>query len=147
MGGQEAWKEYLVLIRGDKMNDIQTLENIFEGFTLNTNLLTYALLIGIVSDFATGIFKGYKADGEIISQKLRDGGFKKAGIVFVVIMAYGLSMLFGDTSHIIFNSVQAYYVYTELVSILENLAAVGVPLPKVLRNILGNKKDGGENGD
>ena len=145
MGGQEAWKEYLVLIRGDKMNDIQTLENIFEGFTLNTNLLTYALLIGIVSDFATGIFKGYKADGEIISQKLRDGGFKKAGIVFVVIMAYGLSMLFGDTSHIIFNSVQAYYVYTELVSILENLAAVGVPLPKVLRNILGNKKDGGEN--
>ena len=127
------------------MNDIQTLENIFEGFTLNTNLLTYALLIGIVSDFATGIFKGYKADGEIISQKLRDGGFKKAGIVFVVIMAYGLSMLFGDTSHIIFNSVQAYYVYTELVSILENLAAVGVPLPKVLRNILGNKKDGGEN--
>ena len=129
------------------MNDIQTLENIFEVFTLNTNLLTYALLIGIVSDFATGIFKGYKADGEIISQKLRDGGFKKAGIVFVVIMAYGLSMLFGDTSHIIFNGVQAYYVYTELVSILENLAAVGVPLPKVLRNILGNKKDGGENGD
>lgn len=127
------------------MNDVQTLENIFEGFTLNTNLLTYALLIGIVSDFATGIFKGYKADGEIISKKLRDGGFKKAGIVFVVIMAYGLSMLFGDTSHIIFNSVQAYYVYTELVSILENLAAVGVPLPKILRNILGNKKDGGEN--
>ena len=127
------------------MNDIQTLENIFEGFTLNTNLLTYALLIGIVSDFATGIFKGYKADGEIISQKLRDGGFKKAGIVFVVIMAYGLSMLFGDTSHIIFNSVQAYYVYTELVSILENLAAVGVPLPKMLRNILGNKKDGDKN--
>lgn len=129
------------------MNDIQTLEGIFEGFTLNTNLLTYALLIGIVSDFATGIFKGYKADGEIISQKLRDGGFKKAGIVFVVIMAYGLSMLFGDKSHIIFNSVQAYYVYTELVSILENLVAVGVPLPKVLKNILGNKKDGGENGN
>lgn len=128
------------------MNDIQTLESIFEGFTLNTNLLTYAVLAGIVSDFATGIFKGYKADGEIISQKLRDGGFKKAGIVFVVIMAYGLSMLFGDKSHIIFNSVQAYYVYTELVSILENLVAVGVPLPKVLKNILGNKKDGGENG-
>ena len=128
------------------MNDIQTLEGIFEGFTLNTNLLTYAVMIGIVTDFITGIIKGYKADGEIISQKLRDGGFKKAGIVFVVIMAYGLSMLFGDKSHIIFNSVQAYYVYTELVSILENLVAVGVPLPKVLKNILGNKKDGGENG-
>lgn len=128
------------------MNDIQTLEGIFEGFTLNTNLLTYAVLAGIVSDFATGIFKGYKADGEIISQKLRDGGFKKAGIIFVVIMAYGLSMLFGDRTHIIFNSVQAYYVYTELVSILENLAAVGVPLPKMLRNILGNKKESGDNG-
>ena len=129
------------------MEDIQVLESVFEGFTLNTNLLTYAVMLGIVADFATGIVKGYKADGEIISKKLRDGGFKKAGIVFVVIMAYGLSMLFGDRSYIIFNSVQAYYVYTELVSILENLAAVGVPLPKVLRNILGNKKDGGENGD
>ena len=103
-------------------------------------------MLGIVADFATGIVKGYKADGEIISKKLRDGGFKKAGIVFVVIMAYGLSMLFGDRSHIIFNSVQAYYVYTELVSILENLLAVGVPLPKVLKNVLGSKKDGGGNG-
>ena len=127
------------------MEDLQILESVFEGFTLNTNLLTYAVMLGIVADFVTGIVKGYKADGEIISKKLRDGGFKKAGIVFVVIMAYGLSMLFGDRSHIIFNSVQAYYVYTELVSILENLVAVGVPLPKVLKNILGNKKDGGEN--
>ena len=129
------------------MNDIQVLENIFEGFTLNTNLLTYAVMLGIVADFVTGIVKGYKADGEIISKKLRDGGFKKAGIVFVVIMAYGLSVLFGDRSHIIFNSVQAYYVYTELVSILENLLAVGVPLPRVLKNVLGNKKDGGGNGN
>ena len=128
------------------MNDIQVLDNIFEGFTLNTNLLTYAVMLGIVADFATGIVKGYKADGEIIWKKLRDGGFKKAGMVFVVIMAYGLSMLFGDRSHIIFNSVQAYYVYTELVSILENLLAVGVPLPRVLKNVLGNKKDGGRNG-
>lgn len=128
------------------MNDIEILQSVFEGFTLNTNLLTYALLIGIVADFATGLIKGYISDGGIISQKLRDGGFKKAGIVFVVIMAYGLSMLFGDKSHMIFNGVQAYYVYTELVSILENLAAVGVPLPRVFKNILGGREDGDDNG-
>ena len=37
------------------MEELQMLQNLFEGFALNTNLLTYALLIGIAVDFATGI--------------------------------------------------------------------------------------------
>ena len=39
------------------MEDMTTLQNLFEGFTLNTNFLTWALLIGIVIDFITGIAK------------------------------------------------------------------------------------------
>ena len=112
--------------------------------------LTVAVLIGIVLDFATGIAKGYKADHKVSSSKLRDGGFKKAGIVLVIFLAYGLSVLFGDTSHLIFNSVQLYYLYTELVSIIENLVALGVDAPPWLRKLLGEKKNevdqlGGDN--
>ena len=112
--------------------------------------LTVAVLIGIVLDFATGIAKGYKADHKVSSSKLRDGGFKKAGIVLVIFLAYGLSVLLGDTSHLIFNSVQLYYLYTELVSIIENLVALGVDAPPWLRKLLGEKKNevdklGGDN--
>lgn len=122
------------------MEDLQTLQSIFDGFSLDTNMLTYALFFGIITDFATGLVKGYKADGKISSSKLRDGGFKKAGIILVVLMSYGLSRLFTDTKYVIFNSVQAYYVYTELVSIIENLSALGVSMPKVIRNIIGEEK-------
>lgn len=120
------------------MEELNVLNNLFEGLHVNVGLLTYALLIGIVIDFATGIVKGYKVNGKIYSSKLRDGGFKKAGVVLVVLIAYGLSMLFNDTNHIIFNGVQAYYVYTELVSILENLDEIGIHMPAVLKKIIGH---------
>lgn len=73
------------------MNEMQQLQNLFNGLTLNVNLLTWAVVLGILLDFATGIAKGYKTDGRVSSSKLRDGGFKKAGIVLVVLLAYGLS--------------------------------------------------------
>lgn len=123
------------------MEDITMLQNVFEGFTLNTNFLTWALLIGIVIDFITGIAKGYKLYGKPSSTKLRNGGFKKAGIVMVVLLSYGLSILFTDTSRIIFNSVQCYYIYMELISILENLDELEVKLPKVFTKILGTSKE------
>ena len=113
------------------MEDMTMLQNLFKGFTLNTNFLTWALLIGIVIDFVTGIAKGYKLEGKPSSKKLRNGGFKKAGIVLVVVMSYCLSILFTDTSRIIFNSVQCYYIYMELISTLENLDELGVRLPRL----------------
>ena len=91
----------------------------------------------IVIDFATGIVKGHKINDKIYSLKLH-GDFKKAGVVLVFLIAYGLSMLFNDTNHIIFNGVQAYYVYTELVSILENLDEIGIHMPAVLKKIIGH---------
>lgn len=122
------------------MEDITMLQNVFEGFTLNQNWLTWALLIGIVIDFITGITKGYKLEGKPSSTKLRNGGFKKAGIVLVVVLGYGLSILFTDKNYIIANTIQCYYIYMELISILENLTELGVPLPKVLKKVLGENK-------
>jgi len=117
------------------------LESLFEGFALNTNWLTAILLSGMVLDFITGIAKGYKTGGKPSSAKLRCGGFKKAGIVLVVLLSYGLTLLFTDKNHLIFNSVQCYYIYMELISILENLTELDVKLPKILKTILGNSKE------
>ena len=91
----------------------------------------------ITADFATGILRAYKNNGRVNSSKLRDGGFKKCGIVLVIMMGYMLSVTFNDTNFVIYHSIEAYYIYTELVSILENLEDLGVKLPRVLERILG----------
>ena len=122
------------------MNDLENLQAMFSGFSLNIGYITYALLALIVTDFATGIVKAYKAHG-LNSSKLRDGGFKKAGIILVVVLGYGLSLLFTDSNFIIFHSIEAYYIYTELVSVIENLGELGVNMPAWLVKITGGKRD------
>lgn len=121
------------------MEDINTLEQLFEGMSINYGVLLWVVLAFIVADFATGILRAYKNDGRVNSSKLRNGGFKKCGIVFVIMLGYVLSLTFNDSNFVIYHGVQAYYIYTELISILENLEDLGVKLPKILEKILGKK--------
>ncbi len=118
---------------------MEELMGLFQGFQVNINLLWYALGLLMLCDFATGIAKAYKTDHQVSSSKLRDGGFKKCGMVAVAVLGIGLSHLFGDTKFLIANGIVAYYVYTELVSVVENLSALGVPLPPGISQITGNK--------
>ena len=117
---------------------MEQLQNLFFGYDINIGFLFYALCILIVADLITGIVKGYKTTG-VVSAKLRDGGFKKCGVLLVVALAYALSALLNDESRLLPNGVMAYYVYTEVVSVFENLDALQVPLPPILKNILGRK--------
>ena len=81
-----------------------------------------------ILDFLTGIIKGLKVDNKIISSKLRDGLFKKAGFVVVYILVYTLS----KTNNIVglqlpHNTTQVvcvYVIFTEVVSILENVCVL-----------------------
>ena len=123
------------------MEDIKTLEQLFEGVNINYGVFLWVIIAFIVAVFVTGFRRAYKNDGRVNSSKLRNGGFKKCGIIFVILLGYVLSLTFGDTNLVIYHSVQAYYIYTELVSILENLDDLGVKLPKILEKILGRKKE------
>ena len=115
------------------------LEQIFSEFTLNYNFLWIGLFLFIACDFFTGILKAYKTK-EVVSSKLRDGGFKKGGIILVCFIGYFLSFIFNAYNHIISNSVLCYYIYTELVSIIENLNEMGIPLPPIIKKIVRNSK-------
>ena len=123
------------------MEDIKTLEELFGGVNINYGVFLWVVVAFIAADFVTGILRAYKNDGRVNSSKLRDGGFKKCGIIFVILLGYVLSLTFGDTNLMIYHSVQAYYIYTELISILENLDDLGVKLPRILEKILGKKQD------
>ena len=115
------------------------MEQVFQGMSINYGMLLWVVLAFILLDFMTGIFRAYKNDGRVNSSKLRNGGFKKCGIILVIMLGYVLSLTFNDRNFVIYHSVQAYYIYTELVSILENLDDLGVKLPKILEKILGKK--------
>ncbi len=117
---------------------MQELTALFEGFSLNVNLLWYAMGALMLCDVITGIAKAYKKGNRVSSSKLRDGGFKKCGMIAVSLLCVGIGKLFGDDNHIIANGAAAYYVYTELVSIVENLIELDVPLPPVIRKIAGS---------
>lgn len=114
------------------------LAGLFEGFSVNVGLLWYALGAMMLCDFATGIAKAYKKERRVSSSKLRDGGFKKCGMIAVTLLCVGIGRLFGDDNHVIANGAAAYYVYTELVSIVENLIELEIPLPPIVRKIVGN---------
>lgn len=122
---------------------MEELNSLFSGFCVNVNLLWYAIGILILADFATGIMKAYKNDGMASSSRLRDGGFKKAGIVLVSLLGYGISIFAGDEKMLISNGILAYYIYTELVSVIENLGELGVPLPPFIAKIRGVGKEDG----
>ena len=114
---------------------MEELTQLFEGFCVNLNLLWYAMGALMVCDFVTGIAKAYRREKCVSSAKLRDGG-----MIAVSLLCVGISRLFNDNGYVIANSAVAYYVYTELVSIVENLIALDVPLPPIVKRVLGGIK-------
>ena len=88
-------------------------------------------------DFLTGILKGLKVDSKIISSKLRDGLFKKAGFAVIYILVYSLSKANNvvglQLPHNTTQVVCVYIIFTEVISILENVCVLN---PKLKQNKL-----------
>ena len=112
------------------------LQAMFTGFSVNTSRLFPVLLGCIVLDIITGIIKALKNGEGLKSYKMRDGLFKKAGIICVCILGFMISMVFTDDGLTIFNSIIAFCVFTEIVSILENLQEADVPLVSFLQKLI-----------
>lgn len=120
-------------------------------------MIMILIVVGLaVSDFATGWIKGYCTTG-VISQKMRQGGLNKLGEVIVMVTAcgleYGMHRLgeyyqaaeLADIAGVITASaVFLYIVLMELVSILENYAAINPEAKWPLRFIKRLKAAGDE---
>lgn len=101
------------------------------------------LLIAIVIDYVTGICKAiyFKKVNSIIGLK---GIIKKVGYLLIVALSVVLDKILGDTSTIR-TLVIYFFVANEGISILENWGAMGLPLPKIIFNVLEQLKTKGEN--
>lgn len=96
------------------------------------------LLVFIALDYISGLIKAYCT--KTLSSKIGFKGIlKKVGILAVVALSVSLDRLGGDTGAIR-TLVIYYFVANEGLSVLENLAEAGIPIPKSIKKALKNIK-------
>ncbi|MDH5092506.1 phage holin family protein [Clostridium perfringens] len=100
------------------------------------------LLVFIFLDYLTGIIKVCK-NKELCSNIGLKGIAKKGLILIVLLVAVMLDRLLGNGTWMFRTMIAYFYITNEGISILENCAALGVPIPEKLKQALkqlNNKK-------
>jgi len=119
------------------------------GFMLGAkDGLFFALAAFVVLDYLTGII------GAILKKKLSsrvgfDGIFKKIMVFVLVALANIIDVqVLGGGGGILRSAVIAFFLANEGLSVLENVADAGLPVPKKLKSILEQlRKENDENGE
>ena len=93
------------------------------------------LIIFMTIDFISGFTKAW-ALKEFDSSKFYIGGVKKLGILLIVAVATLLDNIIHIDSVALRTVAISYYIANEGFSILENWGALGLPLPKAIKNAL-----------
>lgn len=116
--------------------------------------LVWILLAVMTMDFITGLIcaamgKSKKTEnGYIASHAAFEGLMKKVLIIFVVLLAAALDFAVSKGAGIQFEAVMGatclWFIASEGFSILENVASMGVPVPKILLKILEIMKSKGD---
>jgi toxin secretion/phage lysis holin len=105
------------------------LASLFGGF----DVLLQTLLIFMVLDYITGMIKAIKKK-KLSSHIGYWGGIKKLGILCVIVISYRADVMLGKD--FLRNGACIFYIANEGISILENIAIIGVKVPKKLKEVL-----------
>lgn len=97
------------------------------------------LIVTIILDYISGIIKAY-VNKDLSSKIGFEGLLKKVGVLLIVMLAVLVDKITGETGAIR-TLVIYYFVANEGLSILENLALAGVPIPESIKNALKVLKD------
>lgn len=107
------------------------------------DLAISVLVTFIVLDYCTGLIKGY-----VLKKLSSDIGLKglarKAVIFIVLIVAVSLDRLSGSGQWVFRTLVCYFYIANEGLSIIENCAQLGLPIPQKIKEALIQLKEGGK---
>lgn len=125
----------------------------FAALTIYLNALivpVLVLLVFMILDYGTGMVKAWRTR-ELSSRIGVDGILKKVGYMVLVVVAMGVDYLIysGLTAVNVPLPCQLWFgmlvtiwlIINEMISILENLGNIGVPIPAFLRKIIGRLKN------
>ncbi|KNF07833.1 holin, Cph1 family [Gottschalkia purinilytica] len=109
------------------------------------DLALQVLIVFIVLDYTTGLLRaGFNKQ---LSSNIGFKGLAKKAVIFaVLIVAVSLDKLLESDAWIFRTLVAYFYIANEGISIIENCAVLGLPVPEKLKDILlqlkeGNKKE------
>ena len=102
---------------------------------------TLVLVAFISLDYLTGLLRAY-INKEVSSSTGAKGIAKKAVIFIVLIVAVLLDRLINSGNWIFRTLVAYFYIANEGISLLENCAGLGLPIPEKLREALSQLKEG-----
>ena len=114
----------------------------FAGFLWGSlDGLLAALIVFMILDYLTGIAVGIMQ--KQISSKTGFIGLLKKGIILAIAAVGHIldTQIFGGDSSLCRSAVIGFYLANEGISILENAAALGIPLPEFLIQTLHQLKD------
>ena len=95
-----------------------------------------------VLDFLTGLLKTWKRVSDYKSKVMRDGIIRWIGELVAITFVIILDLLFGLNWYLT-GFTLGLFVYKEGGSIAENLAALGVDMPGIVKETLDSKMNGG----
>lgn len=120
------------------MHTIQDIANVIH--VTNSWYILIVPLVLAAFDYLTGFLKAWK-NNDIQSGKLREGLSKKFGEMIIIIISLFLQYSIGMPTEIsLFLAI--YIAITEIISILENLAKLGVKIPKWITKRLSEFSEG-----
>ena len=95
----------------------------------------------MVLDQLTGVIRGY-VNKELSSDVGLKGIARKCVILIILIVAVMLDRLLNTGSWMFRTMVAYFYIANEGISLLENCASLGAPIPEKLKNALIQLKEG-----
>ena len=105
--------------------------------------LMVALIVFVVADYATGVMCAI-VDKKLSSEAGFKGIFRKVMIFILVGMAHILDTQVIGAGSVLRSAVIFFYLSNEGVSLLENAAHLGLPIPEKLKETLEQLHHGGE---
>lgn len=105
--------------------------------------LIFALVIVVTMDYITGVANA-AIKHELSSAVGFKGLWKKVTIFLIVAIGTLADSVIPATNGAVRTAVILYYIANEALSILENAAEMGIPLPSVLTNALEKMKQHGD---
>ena len=104
----------------------------------NWDLPLKILLTSMMLDYVSGMLKAFCL-GEVSSKAGYKGLIKKVGILFTIVVANLTDVILGLT--VFRSAICMFFCMNELVSVLENVTLLGVPIPKFLTDKLMQTKN------
>lgn len=124
----------------------------FQGMAAGDNKAIVLLLALMIADYLSGVVAAFlkkskkSVTGGLSSAAGAKGLLKKGLMLLVVLLAYALDAFIGQGNAMFQSAVTWFYISNEALSLLENLALAGVPIPGRLRAALERLAQEGEEG-